>query len=102
MSRLFLSRNIEGGNGAAGARDLTATGSVQLSYGEVVTGGDPKCPMCRVDIESVVKINSQPAEAAKQRSKKGKKSKHKVCQAFPTFTPFWLRFYLCHTVLDTK
>jgi hypothetical protein len=41
--------------------------------------------MCRVDIESVVKINSQPAEAAKQRSKKGKKSKHKVRQAFPTF-----------------
>ena len=56
------------------AKDLTQTGSVQLEYGQVVTGADPKCPMCREDIESVIRKGGK---GEKDKSKQSKKQSKK-------------------------
>ena len=58
------------------ALNLTTTGSVQLDYGQIVTGGDPKCPMCRVDIESVVRTK----KTGKSKSEKSSHKRKKSCQ----------------------
>jgi hypothetical protein len=52
------------------ATDLANTGSVELRYGEVRTGADAKCPMCRYRIESILHVN----DLKNDRKKSGKPS----------------------------